>query len=348
MNGNPSHPGVRTDPRSNPVPRPIVRDLGKRYRGARQPALRGVTAEFEVGVTVLVGPNGAGKTTLLRILGAILAPTTGAVLWRGRPVDEAPVAYRDVVGYLPQDFLPYEEMSSGRFLSYIAALKGIPRPFVPGRVAEVLRLVGLEGEAVGRPCRTLSHGQVRRLGLAQALLNDPQVLLLDEPTAGIDPEGRLDLLELVRTHGVGKVVILSTHTLADAGQVADRIACLDNGRLTALTDREAFVGAAAGRVLEGIVTREEGAVLQSLTGTAVTERVPVGEDLLRIRLVALPGVVAQTAGACIPRTGGNLVSRCRLRGGLAQAEPGLEDAYVYHRLASGTHPGIWAAPGTVR
>lgn len=295
--------------------------LSKVYRGGRV-ALRRASTDFTPGVTVLVGPNGAGKTTLLRLLAGILAPTEGSLHWCGLPVARSPVAYRDVVGYLSQEFSPYEEMSPRRFLAYLSALKGIPDRLWGSRVDELLELVDIRRPKLDRPCRELSHGERRRLGLAQALLNDPFVLVLDEPSAGLDPEARVKLLHRVRELAAGKVVVLSSHTLADVGQVADRVILLESGTIQAVETRDDFLTSARGYVLEGEVTTAELARLSAGIASRVVARSPLGAGRFRVRLVTLEPGHAPLDAAEGPGVGG------RWR----PVEPGFEDAYVLRRL----------------
>ena len=292
--------------------------LTKRYSRGKV-ALRGATVAFGAGVTAVVGPNGAGKTTLLRLLAGVLAPSAGAVVWCGRPVARDPVGYRDVIGYLPQDFEPYPEMTPVGFLGYVAALKGVPSGLIPARVEELLGLVGLGGGEGGRRSSELSHGQSRRLGLAQALLNDPQVLLLDEPTSGIDLEGKLGVLELIRRLATGKAVVFSTHILTDAGQVADAVLCLDEGVPSPALGREVFLAEAQGCVYEGKVSAAEIERLKNEPSVVVVAQAPVGEGRYRVRAASLsdPGR------------------------GLSPARPDFEDAYVVRRLRARAGSRTW-------
>lgn len=286
----------------------------KRFPGSRF-ALRRLTVDFPRGVTAVVGPNGAGKTTLLRILATVLKPTAGSVSWCGLGISADPVGYRDVIGYLPQDFVPYPEMTLRAFLAYVGAMKTIPSSLLTARIPEIIHLARLGAVDPETPCSRLSHGQKRRLGLAQALLNDPHVLILDEATSGLDPEGRLGILTLLREYAGGKVVVFSTHVLADAGQVADRILVLDAGQCTAEENLPAFVRRAQGHVFSGLVSFKEAAILRNVRGVALVSQVPAGADGYRVRLVVRDKATMRV----IP-------------GQLQATPPGPEDAYVYHRL----------------
>lgn len=180
------------------------------------------------GVTGLLGANGAGKTTLMRLLSGILLPTSGSVSWNG--MDVGAEEYRDVLGYLPQHFGYYPEFSGRDFLLYMAAAKGIPKREAVQKAEELAELVGIK-DAARKKVRTYSGGMKQRLGIAQALLNDPQVLIMDEPTAGLDPQERIRFRELIAGLGQDRIVLLSTHIVSDLEHIADRLMVMQEGRL---------------------------------------------------------------------------------------------------------------------
>lgn len=180
------------------------------------------------GVTGLLGANGAGKTTLMRLLCGILVPTGGTVTFDGMDVETE--EYRDILGYLPQDFGYYPEFSGRDFLLYMSAVKGLPKRDAKVKTEELIELSGLKG-AARKKVRTYSGGMKQRLGIAQALLNDPQVLIMDEPTAGLDPQERIRFRELISGLGRDRIVLLSTHIVSDLEQIADRMMIMKEGRL---------------------------------------------------------------------------------------------------------------------
>ena len=180
------------------------------------------------GVTGLIGANGAGKTTLMRLLSGILIPTSGTVTCDGMDVDTE--EYRDILGYLPQEFGYYPEFSGRDFLLYMSAVKGLANPDAKRKTEELIELVGLK-DAARKKVRTYSGGMKQRLGIAQALLNDPQVLIMDEPTAGLDPQERIRFRELISGLGRDRIVLLSTHIVSDLEQIADRLMIMKEGRL---------------------------------------------------------------------------------------------------------------------
>lgn len=203
--------------------------VGKRY-GRERWALRDVTLRPGGGVFGLVGPNGAGKTTLLRILATLLHPSEGVVTWRGADLARDPTPLRRTLGYLPQDFGVYPQLTAREFLRYIGELKGLSGPTLARQVTTVLAAVRLEAEA-DRRLREFSGGMVRRIGIAQALLAEPRLLVLDEPTVGLDPAERVHFRELLTSFGRDRIIVLSTHIIADIEAVATDLALLQQGRV---------------------------------------------------------------------------------------------------------------------
>ena len=180
------------------------------------------------GVTGLLGANGAGKTTLMRILCAILIPDSGTVTCDGMDVETE--EYREMLGYLPQEFGYYPEFSGRDFLLYMSAVKGMRKKEALKKTEELIELVGLK-DAGRKKVRTYSGGMKQRLGIAQALLNDPQILIMDEPTAGLDPQERIRFRNLIAAIGKDRIVLLSTHIVSDLEHIADRLMIMKEGRL---------------------------------------------------------------------------------------------------------------------
>jgi ABC-2 type transport system ATP-binding protein len=207
----------------------LIDGVGKRYERERW-ALRDLTLRPGAGVLGLVGPNGAGKTTLLRILATLLAPTEGVVTWDGEDIARRPAALRRTLGYLPQDFGAYPQLTAREFLRYIGELKGLAGAPLARRVEAALEMVRLREDA-DRRLRGFSGGMVRRVGIAQALLTEPRLLVLDEPTVGLDPAERVRFRETLATLGGERLVLLSTHIIADVEAVATELALLQRGRL---------------------------------------------------------------------------------------------------------------------
>jgi ABC-type multidrug transport system ATPase subunit len=209
-----------------------VSGLTKVFKGHVR-ALDGVELTIEGGMFGLLGPNGAGKTTLMRILAGILHPTGGSVRVNGREcrTERDRSAVKQVLGYLPQEFGVYPDLTARQFLDYIGILKGLDqRASRSGRVEQLLETVSLTPVA-DRRLKTFSGGMKRRVGIAQALLNNPQLLIVDEPTAGLDPEERIRFRNLLSELGQDRTVLLSTHIVEDIAQTCERLAVMSAGRV---------------------------------------------------------------------------------------------------------------------
>lgn len=228
--------------------------LTKQY--GKKIAVDCVSASFQPGLYGLLGANGAGKTTLMRMLCAVLESTSGEVLMDKREVTAMGADYRNILGYLPQEFGYYPNYTAVDFLLYIAALKGIPRNIAKKRVAELLEVVGLENVA-GKRLKTFSGGMKQRVGIAQALLNQPKILILDEPTAGLDPKERVRLRNLLADYAGDKIVILSTHIVSDIEAIADKVLLMKKGRFILQGTIPELIRKADGKVWELTVFPEE-------------------------------------------------------------------------------------------
>ena len=215
-----------------------------------------VSATLKKGVYGLLGANGAGKTTLMRMLCAILESTSGGVFLNGKDIIEMGADYRNVLGYLPQDFGYYPGYTAMEFLMYVSALKGIPKSIARKRTVELLEEVGL-GDAADRKVRTFSGGMKQRIGIAQALLNHPEILILDEPTAGLDPKERVRFRNLLSDYAGDKIVILSTHIVSDIEAIADEVLFMKKGKFVLQGSVPALIKKAGGRVWELTVPQEE-------------------------------------------------------------------------------------------
>ncbi|TDC77463.1 ABC transporter ATP-binding protein [Streptomyces hainanensis] len=276
-------------------------DISKVYRGGKR-SLDGVTMHVRAGLLGLLGPNGAGKSSLMRIAATVTRPSSGRVMFEGSDAVARPEPLRAALGYLPQDFGVYPRLTAREFLSYLAAAKGIRARDARVRIDELLHLVNLT-EVAGRALGGYSGGMLRRVGIAQSLLTDPRVLIVDEPTAGLDPEERVRFRNLLNELAADRAVLLSTHIVSDVESVASDIAVLAGGRLVARGLPEDLLRTVAGRVWEVTVPAEHAASLQAGHLVSRTTRT---RDGLRLRLLA--------SGPPVPDA--------------EAVRPGLEDAYL--------------------
>lgn len=204
----------------------IADRLSKQYKN--KIAVDRISVEFTKGVYGLLGANGAGKTTFMRMLCGILAPTSGTVTFDG--IDSGEEEYRNILGYLPQDFGYYPSFTAWDFLMYMSALKGFDKRSAQKRIRELLDFVSLS-DVAKKKIKTYSGGMKQRLGIAQALLNHPKILVMDEPTAGLDPKERVRFRNVIEDAGKESIVILSTHIVSDVEHIADYILMMKDGRL---------------------------------------------------------------------------------------------------------------------
>lgn len=205
-----------------------VEHVTKRY-GAFT-ALEDISLTFSPGVYGLLGPNGAGKTTLMKLLATLLFPTKGQILWNGEDILALGADYRGLLGYLPQQFGYYPNYTPRQFLRYAAALQCIPKREAEGRISRLLELVGLGADG-DRKLRKFSGGMIQRVGIAAAMLNDPRLLILDEPTAGLDPRERVRFRNLIHSLAEDRIVLLSTHIVSDVETIAGQIVMFRDHRL---------------------------------------------------------------------------------------------------------------------
>ncbi len=286
------------------APAPLLRlhDVGYSYPGGQR-AVSGVTLNLGPGILGLLGPNGAGKSTLLRMLATLSAPTSGRILWRGEDIAADPEPLRGALGYLPQEFAAYPSLTGREFLRYMGAVKNLPQAGLGQRVDDCLELAGLQA-AANRPLGDYSPGMRQHIGIAQALLNDPKLLLIDEPMAGLDQEERLRLRTLLSGLADGRLVILSSHMARDVEGSATTLAVLAGGRLCFSGMPDALLDMVRGKVWEWTVPAAELPVVRAAFRVNAVQHHPDG---VRVR-------VAADRAPC---------------GDAHAAVPGLDDAYLY-------------------
>ena len=238
-----------------------IEGVGKQYTRTFW-GLSDFNLQLGPGVLGLLGPNGAGKSTLMRMLATITRPTTGQITWNGTDIAKSPDGLRAVLGYLPQDFGVYPNLTPVEFLEYLAAIKGLDGKTARTRIEELLQVVNLV-DARKRPLGGFSGGMKQRVGIAQALLNDPRLLIVDEPTAGLDPEERARFRNLLSDLSSERIVILSTHIVSDVEATATMIALINKGRLLRHSAPETLLQELEDRVWEWIVPHADLPSLQS-------------------------------------------------------------------------------------
>ncbi|MFN0157379.1 MAG: ABC transporter ATP-binding protein [Bacteroidota bacterium] len=276
-----------------------IQDVSKTYSGGVH-ALRGLNLQVAPGILGLLGPNGAGKSSLMRILATITKPSAGTVHWDEIDIAINPDPLREVLGYLPQDFGVYPNLNAVEFLEYMAAIKGLVG--TRQRIDELLEVVNLT-DVRKRPLGGYSGGMKQRIGIAQALLNNPRLLIVDEPTAGLDPEERVRFRTLLSDLAGERIIILSTHIVSDVEATASNIAIVSHGQLLAHGSPESLLQLVEGRVWEWTT--------QSADLPALKQRYTISSAVRRS-----DGIKVRAVADAKPTADAHAVS------------PGLEDAYL--------------------
>jgi ABC-2 type transport system ATP-binding protein len=289
-----------------------------RYSGGHR-AVTDVSMDLGPGILGLLGPNGAGKSTLMRMLATMTKPTGGQIAWNGRDLAAAPNALRSTLGYLPQDFGVYPALSAREFLGFLAAVKGLSGAKARERIDTCLSLVGLS-DAADRRLGEYSGGMRQRVGIAQALLNDPSLLIVDEPTVGLDPEERMRFRNLLTDLAGERLVILSTHIVSDVEASATSLAVMAAGALRFHGTPEQLIARAEGQVWEWTLAPERLAEVRKAYVICGSLRRPEG---IRVRVIA----------------------RERPHADAQPVAPELEDAYTWLTGSAGSDPAALAPQG---
>ena len=280
-----------------------IKNLTKKYN-KHKTGLSDYSITLEKGILGLLGPNGAGKSTLMKIIATISKPTQGTLFFDGVDIVNNPGHIRKVLGYLPQDFGVYPNLNAYEFLKYIAAMKGVGGKGLNQRIDMLLEGVNLVADAK-RPIGTYSGGMKQRIGIAQAMLNDPKVLIFDEPTVGLDPEERVRFRQLITDLADDCIIILSSHIVSDIETIADEVAVMQSGRLITKGSQQDIIKHAEDRVFEVLLSAADVAAFKTKYSVIDTGR---QNDLVRVRYIS---------------RGYDIVP------GSAPAKASLEDAYLF-------------------
>ena len=283
-----------------------IQGVSKTYRKNGKKALDGFSARLTPGVYGLLGPNGAGKSTLMNIITGNLTPDCGTVTYDGKDTAVLGSSFRKILGYMPQQQGVYDDFTAARFLWYMAALKGLSRTEAKTKIPQLLKLVNLQDAAYKR-LGSFSGGMKQRILIAQALLNDPEVLILDEPTAGLDPKERIRIRNFVSEIALNKIVIYATHVVSDIEYIAKEILLLKEGKLLFHGTTQSILDTLNGKVFETVVSKEQVDIIQNKYCVSGLSGVPDG---VKVRLVADD----------FPAAG----KGCHI------TDPTLEDVYLYN------------------
>ncbi len=232
----------------------LLNDVTKKY--GNFVALENINLEFENGVYGLLAPNGAGKTTLIKMITTLLFPTKGEILYKGDNINKLGESYREIIGYLPQQFGYYKDYTPRKYLFYLSALKGIEKSEAKKRTEDLLKEVYLE-DVMDKKMKKFSGGMIQRVGIAQAMLNNPKVLVLDEPTAGLDPKERVRFRNIISSLSKDKIVILSTHIVSDIETIANKIIMIKDKKIFKNETRSNIIKVLGGKVFETNVAEED-------------------------------------------------------------------------------------------
>ena len=224
-------------------------------------AVENISLNRDNGLYALLAPNGAGKTTIIKMITTLLNPTEGEILYDGVNIKTMGAAYRELLGYLPQDFGYYKNNTPKQYLSYLAALKGVPKKETAEKIDYLLEMVGLS-ENADKKMRKFSGGMIQRVGIAQAMLNDPKILILDEPTAGLDPKERVRFRNIISVLSKDRIVILSTHIVSDIESIANQVILIRDKHIYKMDSVANICNELSGKVFEMQVSDKEYAQME--------------------------------------------------------------------------------------
>ncbi len=278
-----------------------IKNISKRYSPSKF-GLKDYSLTISRGILGLLGPNGAGKSTLLKIIATISKPSSGTILFNQKDILKNPNYIRNILGYLPQEFGVYPNLNAYEFLEYIAAMKGVGGKDLRHKIEHLIEETNLS-EVAKNHLSTYSGGMRQRIGIAQALLNDPKILILDEPTVGLDPEERLRFRDLISELSDDRIIILSSHIVSDIETIADQVVIMNKGQLITKGNQVDIINQVRGKVYETVITQSEIKNFKNDYKTISSFRV---EDGYRVRFINTKKVDS-----------------------FHNVNPTLEDAYIY-------------------
>lgn len=232
----------------------VVQNVAKHYGDFT--ALQNINLQFDNGIYGLLAPNGAGKTTFIKMLVTLIQPTSGEILYNGKPIAALGESYREQIGYLPQHFGYYKHYTPKQYLNYLAALKGMNKQFVAQRIDEALEMVALS-DVKNKKMRKFSGGMIQRVGIAQALLSNPKIVVLDEPTAGLDPKERARFRHMLSELARDRIILISTHIVSDIESIANEIILIKNKEVSYKDSVANICATLAGKVFETTMAYED-------------------------------------------------------------------------------------------
>jgi ABC-type multidrug transport system ATPase subunit len=280
-----------------------IKNVSKKYSN-NFVALSNFNLELKEGVIGLLGANGAGKSTLMKMIATVSKPSEGIITWKGQDIHKNGDELRHDLGYLPQSFGVFPNLTAVEFLKYMAALKGLNMKKAKGRINELIELLNLS-DAANRSIGNYSGGMKQRIGIAQALLNDPKILIVDEPTVGLDPNERMNFRNLINSISKDKIIILSTHIVSDVESSAEKIVLMNKGKLMCFCKNEELLNSLEGNVWECLIKESN---LEDIKNKYITGNIIRRNEGMAVRVISETKPVSDAINM----------------------QPTLEDVYIYY------------------